>query len=351
MDGSERLDRAENLLLLEEPAPGPLSLRPPAPVWPQDCHAWRAIAATYCSAPDLADCAPMGTKVADHDKRLLYHGMMLTVTSPAITKALRVVAGQIRANRQRPDGKVGIVLDGPRGTGKSTVLQAIGVYWERRLRELYGPDENRHPVVALSVPPPVRGNVRNWAGTFAHYFGQDREGGDPTGSVIRTMRNARTLLVLVDNIDRLRTAAEAEQAFQYFETIEKDTGATFVYCGRGARGIVDPLTRDNDTPLEPDEDLWSDHPVLRTGRVGYSDEEMKKFARIVDLFDADLRLYRHERGDLRPLAPYLHKRSRGYMRALSQLICQAAQKAILTGQERITQELLDGLSLGRVEQL
>ncbi|MGW2402606.1 hypothetical protein ACWCYY_39290 [Kitasatospora sp. NPDC001664] len=351
MDEQERLTRAENRLLLEVPSAGPLFLKPPAPLWVEDCHTWRASAAVRTLPPDLADCAPEGTDVADHDTRLLYHGMMLTVLSPAIARALLVVAEQIRANRQRTRGRVGVILDGPRGTGKSTILHAIGVHWERRLRELYGADENRHPVVSLSVPPPVRGSVRNWAGAFARYFGQERESGDPTESVIRTMRNARTLLVLVDGIERLRTPVEAEQAFQFLDQIQEDTGATFVYCGRNARSIVDPFTRDNDTHLEEGEELWGDHRVLRTSRIGFSDEELAKFARIVDLFDADLRLYRHERGDLLALAPYLHTRSRGYMRALSHLICQGAQRAILTKRERITEELLEEVSLGRVEQL
>jgi Bacterial TniB protein len=346
------LTRKEERLLRRASVPEQLFLAPPAPLWPHDCHSWRALAAAaLAKPPDLADCAPQGTKVTERDPRLLYHGQMLTVRTPAINKALRVVAEQVLANRQRTHGRVGIIVEGPRNTGKSTLLQWIGVHWERRLRELYGPDENRIPVVLLSVPPPVRGNMHNWAGAFARYLGQERESGDLTESVIRTMRNARTLLVLIDGIERLRTAVEAELTFQYLDVISEETGATFIYCGRDARSIVDPLTRDNDTKLEPDEPVWGDHTVLRTSRIGYSDEGMRTFLRILDLFDADLRLYRHERGDLRNLARYLHGRSRGYMRALSQLICQAAQKAILSGEERITEDLLEQVSLGHVVQL
>lgn len=350
--GSEAdLTRAEEQVLRGAPVPEQMLLAPPAPVWPQDCHAWRAMAGTLTRPPDLADCAPEGTKVTEHDPRLLYHGHMCTVITPAIATALRVVAEQVLANRERTHGRVGIIVEGPRGTGKSALLQAIGVHWERRLGELYGPDENRIPVIALSVPPPMRGNVRNWAGAFARYLGQEREGRDPTESVIRAMRNARTLLVLIDGIERLRTAVDAELTFQYLDVIGEETGATFIYCGRGARSIVDPLTRDNDSAPEPEEQLWGDHTVLRTSRIGYSDEEMRTFARIVDLFDADLRLYRHQRGDLRKLTPYLHTRSRGYLRALSQLICQAAQKAIVSQRECITEELLEEVSLGRVVQV
>lgn len=342
----------EELRALSSPSvPEHLLVAPPAPMWADDCHAWRARADARDYIPDLADCAPMGTKVTEHDRRLLYHGHMRTVRTPAISKALLAVAEPIRANRQREDGKTAIVIDGPRGTGKSTLLDAIGVYWHRRLMDLYGPDENRIPVIALSVPPTGRGNVRNWAGTFARYLGQEREGGNVTASVIHTMRQARTLLVLIDGMERLRTRAETEQTFYELEEISNETGATFIYCGRNAHAIVDPFTRDNETLPEQGETPWGDNAMLRTGRIGFSEAEMAAFVSIVDLFDADLRLFRHERGDLTGLALYLHKRSRGYMRALSQLVCQAAQRAILTGQERITEDLLEQIPLGRMVQL
>lgn len=44
---------------------------------------------------------------------------------------------------------------------------------------------------------------------------------------------------------------------------------------------------------------------------------------------------------------YLHRRSKGYMRALSQLVSQGAQKAIWEKRERITQDLLETLTIGR----
>ncbi|MFI8834913.1 AAA family ATPase [Streptomyces afghaniensis] len=340
----------EERLLAHVSEPEPLFLPPPQPLWPEDCYAWRALAVRLSKPPDLADCAPEGTKVTEHDPRLLYHGHMNTVITPAITKALKVVATQVRANRQRNHGKVGVIVEGPRGTGKSALLQWIGVHWEQQLSKLYGPDENRIPVITLNVPPTARGN-RNWAGAFARFLGQQREGGDPTESIIRTMRDARTVLVLIDGIERLRTAVEAELAFQYLDMISEETGATFIYCGRSARSIIDPLTRDNDTPLEPNEQPWGDHPVLRTSRIGFSDEETRTFAVIVDRFDKNLRLYRHTRGDLLELSQDLHVRSRGNMRMLSHLICQAAQKAIRSKQERITPELLDSIPLGGVVHL
>ncbi|MFF6961682.1 AAA family ATPase [Streptomyces sp. NPDC008317] len=345
------LTRKELQALSNPTVPAQMLLTPPVPMWPEDSHTWRARAELRQTIPDLADCAPPGTKVADNDQRLLYSANMHTVITPAVNAGILAVAEVVRANRQRVGGKVMIVIDGPRGTGKSTLMDAIAVHWHRRLMRLYGPDENRIPVVALTVPPPGRGHVRNWAGAFARFMGQERESGDPTESVIRAMRNARTLLVLVDGVERLRSRVEAEQAFQYLDVISEETGATVVWCGRNAHVIVDAQLRDTDTPPEDGEVPWSDSLKLRTSRIGFSEDDTRTFVTIVDRFDQNLRLFQHERKDLTKLSPYLHKRSHGYMRTLSHLICQAAQYAILSGEERITEELLDEVQLGRVVQL
>lgn len=343
------LTSAEARALLDPAVPEQLFLAPPAPSWATDCHQWKAAARRRLEPPELDDCAPQGSDVADNDKRLLYHGRMRTVQTSAISRASLVVAKQILGNRQRPSGQVGVIVEGPRGTGKTALLQAVGVHWERRLQDLYEPDENRIPVIWLPVPALTRTNTRHWLAAFAQYLGQNRESGNLMASVIEAMRRARTQLVLIDGIERLRTRADADASFEQLEEISEGTGATFVYCGRGAASIVDRVTRDNETPLdvERQEELRGDHPVLRLDRVGFSDAELAKFGRILDGFDADLRLYRHEPGDLRKVAGYLHARSRGYMRALSQLICQGAQAAILSKQERITEELLEQIPLGQ----
>ncbi|GHE76416.1 hypothetical protein [Streptomyces griseoaurantiacus] len=345
------LERQEERLLLTAKVPEQLFLAPPGPLWPDNCHAWRFLSKQQVRPPDLADCAPQGTKVTDLDPRLRWHGHMRTVASPAVNTALRLVAEQLRANRERRLGKPPMVLEGPRGTGKSAVLQAIGVHWERQFERLYARDENRIPVILLSVPAPVRGTVRNWPGAFARFLGQRRDSGDPTESVIIAMRNARTLLVLIDGVEQLRTAAEAEQTFAYLDHINASTGATFIYCGRQAQAIVDPLLRDEEAVLEKGEARRGAHTVMRTGRLGFDDEGVRRFRRVVTLFDRDLRLHEHQSGDLVALSEYLHTRSRGYMTHLSQLVCQGAQKAIREGTERLTVELLEELPYGRTVEL
>lgn len=328
---------------------GPVRRRPPEPEWRDTLTNWRASVDRILEPPDLADCAPLDIELAANDPRFLFHGSMRPVPTPAINTALKVVRIQLQANAKRETGRIGVIIEGPRNTGKTTLMKYIGRHYEMRLNDLYERDENRIPVIALSVPAQGRGGNRNWASAFAYFLGLERDGGsDPTRSICHVMRHSGTKLVLIDGIERLQPGADVQQTFAFLDHISDETGATFVYCGRGSRSIVDPMTRDRETKLEENEDPWGDHPVLVTSRLGYDQTGKDRFRRIVNEFDKDLRLFHHEPGDLTKLSPILHMRSKGYLRAASQLICQAAQKAMLTKEERITEELLDTLAVGRV---
>ncbi|MFJ4732535.1 AAA family ATPase [Streptomyces sp. NPDC088770] len=335
---------------LQDLVEGPGLLRPPVPVWCNTLPNWRAAVNNEPKPPELADCAPRGSEISPDDPRFLFHGSMRPVRTPAITSAELVVKKQLMANARRDRGRIGVIVEGPANTGKSELLAWIGQNYERRLNKRYGLNDDRIPVIALSVPAKGRGGNRNWADAFARFLGLEREqlGSDPTDSVCYVMRHCHTQLVLIDGIERLEHGADVKQSFAFLEHISDETGATFLYCGRSSRAIVDPMLRDRETRLEKKEDPWSDHPVLMTSRLGYDRAGKDRFLSIVNKFDKDLRLYDHQPGDLTPLAPELHLRSKGYMRALSQLICQAAQEAILSGEERITEELVNGLTVGRV---
>lgn len=335
--------------LVRDLVEGPARRQPPQPEWRDTLINWRASVDRVLDPPDLADCAPLELELIADDQRFLYHGSMRPVRTPAINSALKVVKIQLQANAERTTGRIGVIVQGARGTGKTALMQYIGRYYERRLNELYERDENRIPVIALSVPAQGRGGTRNWAAAFAYFLGLERDGGaDPTRSICHVMRHAGTKLVLIDGIERLQHGADVRASFAFLDHISDETGATFVYCGRNSRAIVDPMTRDEETRREENEDPFGDHPVLQTSRLGYDQAGKDRFRRIVDEFDKDLRLFHHQRGDLTELSPVLHLRSKGYLRALSQLVCQAAQQAMLTKEERITKELLDTLAVGRV---
>lgn len=66
--------------------------------------------------------------------------------------------------------------------------------------------------------------------------------------------------------------------------------------------------------------------------IPYSPNDHALFHEVVKFFDQGLRLHQHKPGDLLALAEHLHlhRRTGGYMKPLSQLICHSAQEAITT---------------------
>jgi len=322
---------------------------------------WDAYVHRLVVAPDLRDCAPLGTVVAPTDPRMRYHGEMLPVMTPALRRGLLDARRMLRANRFRTVGRAqSAIVDGDRGTGKSTLLALIGRGHQGVVETTAGPDPERIPVVYVNVPS-NRDNTLHWSLPFAEFLGLEhtravgRTGGeyrstDTTVAVTHVMRQARTRLVLIDGVERIRDN-ELRTAFDYFQCLQDQTQATFVYCGTGARDVVQDARGDRrrtSGPIRAQAPAYdSELPVLWVDPIPYTSKEPGDWEGVVGGFDDDLRLYEHRNGDLVRLSAYLHRRTGGYIDSLNQLVCQAAQEAIDDGTETITEALLDSINIGR----
>jgi hypothetical protein len=316
---------------------------------------WDREASRRLTPPDLADCAPKGTRVGPRDPRLMYHAEMLPVITPSLRRGLLDAKRQLRKNRFRKVGRsTDMVIDGDRGCGKTTLLVQIGRGFQGLIEQDQGADPNRIPVVFVTVPP-ERDSNQHWSLPFAEFLAlnhtlkpeeRGRRPVDMTEPVVHVMRKAKTQLVLVDGINRIQDN-EIQAAFDYFESLQERTNVTFVYCGTGAREIVHEARYDKRRKNLPDvvkgDTYFSDLPMLWAGVIPYGDD----WHGVVQGFEDDLRLHDHKPGSLLKLSRYLHKRTGGYIASLNDLICMAAQEAIETGAEAITRPLLDDIRIGR----
>ncbi|MFD7924037.1 AAA family ATPase [Streptomyces sp. NPDC059740] len=320
---------------------------------------WDREASRRLVPPSLADCAPKGTRVGPRDPRMMYHGEMLPVATPALRRGLLDARRQLRKNRFRAVGRsTDMVLDGDRGCGKTTLLVQIGRGFQGLIEQDQGADPNRIPVVFITVPPD-RDSNQHWSLPFAEFLGlshtlhpdsRSRRPADMTQPVAHVMNRARTRLVLVDGINRIQDS-EIRAAFDYFESLQESTNVTFIYCGTGAREIVHEARYGKRRMTLPGavkgDSYFSDLPVMWAGVIPYGDD----WHGVVQAFDEDLRLYDHEPGSLLGLSRYLHKRTGGYISSLNDLICIAAQEAIENADkdtdEAITKELLNDIRIGR----
>ncbi|MFG2825173.1 ATP/GTP-binding protein [Kitasatospora sp. NPDC048365] len=334
--------------LQHEPAPGPL--RRPGRL--TTATGWNTFVNRVVTVPELK-AGPPDTPVLDDDPRMLYHAAMRIVSTPAVERALAACWQLLRASEPRSEGQLGLIIDGEHDTGMTVVLRMLGRAYQGRVAARRPKDTGFVPVVHLNVPPSII-TPADWALLFADFFEMPYTKNpeavptrvpDLTGPVRFRLAKAQTQLVLIDGINRLSDANTAS-AFSFLTWLRDELGLTIVYCGSGARDIVQAGLRGNRIAARA-ANYRSPYPVITTNPIPYTEDDPETWLTVLRAFDKDLRLYHHKPDTLLDLAAYLHQRTGGYITTLSYLICEAAQLAIETGEEAITRELLASLLVGR----
>lgn len=145
------------------------------------------------------------------ETRIAYHSELQVVR----TSAVREIAHQGRLltllNQREHGARRGMIVSGQWTTGKTTAVKQLGRTHELRIRQRY-PGSDRIPVVYITAPP--KGSPRKLALEFARFLGlpviSPRHNTiDVTSAVCQVMIEARTELVLVDEIHLLNHATTA----------------------------------------------------------------------------------------------------------------------------------------------
>lgn len=342
----------------------------PMPQWLYTRDGWNAYARGEMTPPALGkrpDKEPGKEAVPRDDARLLYHTHLLVVAYPAFDTILARTARALLVNTGgRYEGVMDRCIDGWPGTGKSCLLRVIGRAYQQEVEKLHSDDRGRIPVVHIQTPYEPDNKI-NWIWEIACFLGLDpapknieelvqrKRYPDLSAAVHHVMQRLGTRLLLVDNIERAKPDQLGE-ALHYLDFLRERLGVTTIFCGTGSQAIVAAARAQTDhhgdlAVRDPtlDDKIATMHSRLpRTWLAPFpvSQDTTALWGGIVKRFENDLRLHDLSEGFLTRNAAYLHERTGGYIKALSQLICQAAVHAILDGIEDITRPILDSVDLG-----
>ncbi|MGW5117298.1 hypothetical protein ACWEQ8_17965 [Streptomyces noursei] len=169
----------------------------------------------------------------------------------------------------------------------------------------------------------------------------------------------------VEAVDLQRTQPDQlRPALHYFDLLREQLGITTIFCGTGAGEILHAARGKADHLAAVEKGLHMRAPVVTAkdgsevtllpskspsrlpttwlGPLPLHKNDQETWPGIIKEFEQNLRLHRLSPNALVDEAVYLHQRTGGYMKLLSQLICQAAIAAI----EDITKDLLENIDIG-----
>lgn len=280
---------------------------------------------------DLEALTPARRELYD-EQRISYHSELVIVQTSTVRSVIHQGRLLTMLNQREVSARRGLVVSGPWASGKTTAIKQLGKTHELRINRRY-PGQNRIPVVYITTPP--KGSPRKLASEFANFLGIPQRPRhnvtDIADAVCQVLTDARTDLVIVDEIHNLNLATSAgEDMSDHLKYFAEHLPATFVYAGINVEnsGLFSGLRGRQ----------ISARSVLKTtGPFPYGEE----FRSLIATLEDALRLHDHAAGTLTRNARYLHRRTGGGISSLSHLIRQAAISAILLQTERIDRQLLD----------
>lgn len=309
---------------------------------------WRAFVkhvpepVTLLTEPELGRLGPE-KRLAYDDERSDYHAALPALKTPILDRTVTKGLLFMRLNRGQQLGTAcGLILSGVPGVGKTTAIRALGRTVERVYRVRNPQMTEAVPVVYITMP--TAQHPKALPAELLYFLGAPHAARTSetalTHQACQLMADLRTSLVIVDEVHEIdRSRASHDQQSDQLKYFMDHVPATFVLAGinvencgffTGHRGHQ--LAR-RFTPLKASPSNYSTVP------------QRQEWAMLIEGFERALRLHAHKPGSLLPLADYLYGRTGGYIVSLSHLIREAAIKAILTGTERIDEELLDSVEL------
>lgn len=294
-----------------------------------------------------------GEARADYDhRREVWHANLGPFATPQLTSIHDDMWEVVASNQQDGDRVKGsIALDGFPGLGKTTIVNAFGRDFRRAEITRHGPDtiagHQRLPVcrVGLTSNTTMRSLNQAICEFYGHPAPNRGTAAQLASRALDCILSCETQLLVIDDVHFVNVnRRDGVEVANHFKWLANEFPVTFVFVGVGIerRGLTREGLVASDTAMAQTARRWTRLGIepfeifTEQGRRDWRSLLLTIERRIV-LADA----YRGMVVD--DLADYLFARSTGHIGSLMTLITRGCYRAIRTGQERLTIDLLDGV--------
>jgi len=318
---------------------------------------WRA----YVNAPPVVR-PPMPSMVAfkamrkEEKKKFAtdrkrYHSQFGPIVTPMLARIHEEALNLAALNYQAaPGARPGIILDGQGTLGKSTITVGLGKKYEKSLRKKLNRPINGSlgsefiPVVYVTLPGEL--TIRAFNRLIAQFLGiPGAANGDVVWlneRIIETATECGVSLMIVDDIHFLKMKNRtAESINNHFKYLANCISATFVYAGIN---VEDTGLLSEGSSKDREKFSQTRHRFKRYTIFPFQ-KGSDDFLKLLLAFENNLLLIFQVEKSILTLAEYIHDRTGGYIGAVSNLLREGANLAIQTGEENLSQKLLDQIRL------
>ncbi|MEA2826102.1 MAG: hypothetical protein QOG43_541 [Actinomycetota bacterium] len=286
------------------------------------------------------------------EARSVWHANIGPILTPQMQSVLGELDDIVETNRQDGDKvKAAAVLSAYPGLGKTTLAVAYGAEFHRRQVELYGATtpagHERIPVAYIGLTSNT--TIRSLNSMLCRFYGHP---GAEKGNAIQLGNRAAdcvlsclTKLVIVDDVHFLdMNRRDGREVANHFKWLSNQFPVTFLFVGVGLRerGLLTEGLTAGESAMAQTARRWT---TLALAPFEIQTEQGRHtWRRLLLAVEKDLVLVDKFPGMVADeLVDYLYARSTGHFASLMILVARGCRRAVRSGSERLTVELLDGV--------
>lgn len=304
------------------------------------------------TATALAELSAGGREDYD-DARHDWHANFGTLRTPQLAAIHEELDQIVSSNRQDPDRVRGAaVIDALPGLGKTTIANVFARDFDRTQIRRHGPltEDGNERLPVFRVGLTSKTTLRTLNQTICQFYGHpgtDRANAAQLASyAVDCVLSCDTRVGIIDDLHFVNPADRDGLAVSnHLKWLANELPITFLYAGVGLaeRRLFAEGLLGNNTALAQTGRRWT-RLALPPFQIG-TDEGRIHWHGLLKATERQLVLVHTRPGMLVELADYLFERTSGHIGSFITLITRGCYKAVRTGVEQLTRDLLDGVRI------